>query len=106
MTTDVVCRLSPEGEELAAKREELARLETELADRELALASLKAELAAFEGLYLRRVGILYAELDEWTARLPNAYENDIPLIALDIFKILDERRFVERSFKKFFQSRL
>lgn len=69
MTTDVVRRLSPEGEELAAKREELARLEAELADRELALASLKAELAAFEGLYLRRVGILYAELDEWTARL-------------------------------------
>lgn len=69
MTTNVVRRLSPEGEELAAKREELARLEAELADRELALASLKAELAAFEGLYLRRVGILYAELDEWTARL-------------------------------------
>jgi DNA repair exonuclease SbcCD ATPase subunit len=69
MTTEVVRRLSPEEEELAAKREELVRLETELADRELALASLKAELAAFEGLYLRRVGILYAELDEWTARL-------------------------------------
>ncbi|MGB8098160.1 MAG: J domain-containing protein [Terracidiphilus sp.] len=69
MTSGVVRRLSPEEEELAAKREDLARLEAELADRELALASLKAELAAFEGLYLRRVGILYAELDEWTARL-------------------------------------
>jgi hypothetical protein len=65
----MVRRLSPEEEELAAKQEELARLEAELADRELALASLKAELATFEGLYLRRVGILYAELDEWTARL-------------------------------------
>jgi hypothetical protein len=69
MGTDIVKRLTPEEEELAAKREELARLESELADRELALASLKAELAAFEGLYLRRVGILYAELDEWNARL-------------------------------------
>jgi chromosome segregation ATPase len=69
MTTEVVRRLSPEGEELAARREELARLEAELADRELALASLRAELAAFEGLYLRRVGVLYAELDEWNARL-------------------------------------
>jgi hypothetical protein len=69
MTTEVVRRLSPEEEELAAKRKELARLEAELADRELALASLRAELAAFEGLYLRRVGVLYAELDEWNARL-------------------------------------
>jgi chromosome segregation ATPase len=69
MTTELVHRLSPEEEELAAKREELARLEAELADRELDLASLKAELAAFEGLYLRCVGVLYAELDEWNARL-------------------------------------
>jgi hypothetical protein len=69
MGIEIVKRLTPEEEELAAKREELARLEAELADRELTLASLKAELAAFEGLYLRRVGFLYAELDEWSARL-------------------------------------
>jgi chromosome segregation ATPase len=69
MTTEVVRRLSPEEEELAAKREELARLEADLAERELELASFKAELASFEGLYLRRVGVLYAELDEWNARL-------------------------------------
>jgi DNA repair exonuclease SbcCD ATPase subunit len=67
--TDLVPRLTPEEEELAAKREELARLEAQLADQELFLASLKAELAAFEGLYLRRVGVLYAKLDEWNARL-------------------------------------
>jgi hypothetical protein len=69
MKTELVRRLTPEEEELAAKRDELAQLEAQLADEELALASLKAELAGFEGLYLRRVGILYAELDEWTARL-------------------------------------
>ena len=69
MSLEIVRRLTPEEEELAAKREELARLQADLADRELALASLKAELAAFEGLYLRRVGALYAELDEWKARL-------------------------------------
>jgi hypothetical protein len=69
MKSELVRRLTPEEEELAAKREELARLESELADQELLLASLKAELAAFEGLYLRRVGVLYAELDEWNARL-------------------------------------
>jgi DNA repair exonuclease SbcCD ATPase subunit len=69
MSSEIVHRLSPEEEELAAKREELARLESQLADQELSLASLKAEMAAFEGLYLRRVGVLYAELDEWNARL-------------------------------------
>ncbi|MGD0155078.1 MAG: hypothetical protein ABSB50_03205 [Terracidiphilus sp.] len=69
MASEIVRQLTPEEEELAAKREELALLEAELADRELALVSLKAEITAFEGLYLRRVGILYAELDEWNARL-------------------------------------
>jgi len=69
MSSEVVHRLSPGVEELAAKRDELAQLEAQLADEELALASLKAELAAFEGLYLRRVGVLYAELDDWNARL-------------------------------------
>jgi hypothetical protein len=69
MPSEIVHRLSPEEEELAAKRDELALLEAQLADEELALASAKADLAAFEGLYLRRVGVLYAELDEWNARL-------------------------------------
>lgn len=69
MKSEIVRHQSPEEEELAAKREELGRLEAQLAEQELLLASLKAELAAFEGLYLRRVGVLYAELDEWNARL-------------------------------------
>jgi hypothetical protein len=69
MDTKLIRRLSPEEEELAAKRNELALLEAQLADRELELASLRAELAAFEGLYLRKVGVLYAELDEWNARV-------------------------------------
>lgn len=69
MPHQIIRKLTPEEEELAAKRAELARQESQLADQELLLASLKAELAAFEGLYLRRVGVLYAELDEWNARL-------------------------------------
>ena len=69
MSSEIVHRLSPEEEELAAKRDELAHLEAQLADEELALASLKAELAAFEGEYLRRIGVLYSELDDWNARL-------------------------------------
>ena len=69
MNTKIVGRLSPEEEELARKREELALLQAELAGRELFLTNLRAELSAFEGQYLRQVGTLYAELDEWNARI-------------------------------------
>src|SRR5271165_5432836 len=62
-------RKSPEEEELAQKREELELLQNQLAERELFLANLRAELAAFEGRYLREVGVLYAELDDWNARI-------------------------------------
>ncbi len=60
MRTGLVRPPTPEEEELAAKRDELARLESMLADQELTLAILRAELAAFEGLYLRSLAVLYA----------------------------------------------
>ena len=69
MKKEIVRRISPEEEELAKKREELALLQAELAERELFLTNLRAELAAFEGQYLRQVGTLYAELDEWNAKI-------------------------------------
>lgn len=69
MNAQIVRRLYPEEEELARKREELALLRAELADRELFLTNVRAELAAFEGRYLRQVGTLYAELDEWNAKI-------------------------------------
>lgn len=69
MPTEIVRHLSPEEQELARKRQELAILQAELTDRELSLANLRAELAAFEGRYLREVGILYAELDDWNAKI-------------------------------------
>ena len=69
MPTEIVHHLSPEEQELARKRQELAILQAELIDRELSLANLRAELAAFEGRYLREVGILYAELDDWNAKI-------------------------------------
>lgn len=69
MHTEITRRLSPEEEELAKTREELARLQAELAERELFLTNLRAELSAFEGQYLRQVGALYAELDEWNAKI-------------------------------------
>ncbi len=68
MGTGVDRRVSPEEEELAKKREELALLQADLADRELHLTDLRVELSAFERRYLRQVGILYAELDEWNAK--------------------------------------
>jgi chromosome segregation ATPase len=69
MKSEIARRLSPEEEELASKRDELALLQGELADRELYLASLRVELSIFEGRYLRVVGVLYAELDEWKAKI-------------------------------------
>src|SRR5271166_6488067 len=69
MSTEIVHRLSPEEEELAKKREELALLQAQLAERELFLTNLRAELSAFEGQYLWQVGTLYAELDEWNAKI-------------------------------------
>jgi hypothetical protein len=68
MHTEIICLLSPE-EELAKKRDELALLQNQLAEHELSLANMRAELAAFEGRYLRQVGTLYAELDDWNAKI-------------------------------------
>jgi predicted nucleic acid-binding Zn-ribbon protein len=65
----LIRRLKPEEEELVRKREELATIRATLAERELELVDLGAQLAAFEGRYLRQVGSLYAELDEWKARI-------------------------------------
>lgn len=67
--TGIERRLSPEEEELAKKRDELGLLQVQLAERELYLANLRAELSGFEGTYLRQVGVLYAELDEWNAKI-------------------------------------
>ncbi|MGH9605521.1 MAG: hypothetical protein ACRD3N_07455 [Terracidiphilus sp.] len=69
MKSEIALHLSPEEQELAEKRQELAVLQAELTDREVLLANLRAELAAFEGRYLREVGVLYAELDDWNAKI-------------------------------------
>jgi len=77
VTTLIERRLSPEEEELAKKRQELAELQVQLADRELSFASRRAELAAFEGKYLRRVGVLYAELDEYNAKIAELMAKEV-----------------------------
>jgi hypothetical protein len=69
MSGPIVRRLKPEEEELLRKREELAAVRADLAERELELVDFRGQLAAFEGGYLREVGTLYAELDDWKARI-------------------------------------
>ena len=68
MSGQITRRLKPEEEELRRKREELATVRATLAERELDLVDFRSQLAVFEGRYLRQVGTLYAELDEWKAR--------------------------------------
>ena len=69
MSGQITRRLKPEEEEILRKREELAAIRATLAERELELVDLRSQLTAFEGRYLRQVGTLYAELDEWKARI-------------------------------------
>src|SRR5271157_3314892 len=76
MSAETVRRMSPEEEELAKKREELALLQADLADRELYLTNLRVELSAFERRYLRQVGVLYAQLDEWNAKIAELVAED------------------------------
>ncbi len=69
MSRHITHRLKPEEEELERKRAELAAIKAIVVDRELELTDRRNELAALEGSYLRQVGVLYAELDEWTAKI-------------------------------------
>ena len=69
MVLEIVRKQTPEEEELLRKREELASVRAALAERELELAYFRAQLKSFEGRYLRQVGVLYAELDDWDAKI-------------------------------------
>ena len=69
MDSEITPQQLAEEQELARMSRELAVLETQLADRELFLAVLRTDLAVFEGRYLREVGVLYAELDDWKAKI-------------------------------------
>ncbi len=75
MSTETVRHISPE-EELSTRKEELTALRAELVDRELFLTNLRTELAAFEARYLREVGLLYAELDEWNAKIAELFADE------------------------------
>jgi hypothetical protein len=59
----------PEDAELFRRRAELTSLRATLATREAHLDRLRAQLNSFEGRYIRQVGVLYIQLDEWEDRI-------------------------------------
>lgn len=78
MNIDLIRAQTPEEKELVRKLAELTVLQGKLAQRELDLATLQAELHAFERMYLRIVGIRYAELDEIEAQIAEALAEASP----------------------------
>jgi len=65
----LILQPTPEDTALRLQREELASTRATLAERELEVADLRTLLKTFEGRYLRQVGVLYADLDDWEARI-------------------------------------
>lgn len=78
MSADIYIRPKPEEEELQQKQEELEELEKQLIERELQLVGLRRELAAFERLYVQKVGSRYAELDEIEAEIAEVLASRAP----------------------------
>jgi ABC-type phosphate transport system auxiliary subunit len=69
----------PEDAELSKKQSELGELQSRLADLELQLLTLHLELDEFENLYHKKVGPLYAELDEVEAQIAEQQAKREPL---------------------------
>ncbi len=69
MPAEIILQQSPDAAALLDQRKRLAAVRAALAERESELAQIRAQLNAFEGRYLRQVGILYAELDDLEARI-------------------------------------
>jgi hypothetical protein len=69
MPAEITLQRTPDDLDLLDKREQLAAVRAGLAERESELAQLRSQLKAFEGRYLRQVGVLYAELDDLEARI-------------------------------------
>jgi hypothetical protein len=60
---------TPEEAELPLRRAELRALRATLSAHEAALARLRSHLHSFEARYIRQVGVLYVQLDEWNDRI-------------------------------------
>jgi hypothetical protein len=68
-TTALAHPRTPVAAELFLRRAQLAHLRSQIAASEATLAQLRAQLHSFEGRYIRQVGVLYAQLDEWEFRI-------------------------------------
>ena len=69
--------------ELNRRRDELAALRATLTARELAVGDLRRHLISFEGRYLRQVGLLFRQLDEWERRFTRLQISDATLEDLE-----------------------
>jgi hypothetical protein len=69
MSTALFREPTPEEVELAHQRHVLASLRAVLAERESELEHLRSQIFSFEGRYIRQVGVLYRQLDEWEERI-------------------------------------
>jgi hypothetical protein len=87
MPAEIVLAQSPDATSLLERRERLAAVRTALAEREAELAQYRAQLKAFENLYFRQVGVLYAELDEIEARIA---EREVALYDSDAARLRAE----------------
>jgi hypothetical protein len=67
--TSIFRTQTQEEAELARKRGELAAVREALAARERELDHLRDQLFSFEGRYIRQVGVLYRQLEEWEERI-------------------------------------
>jgi hypothetical protein len=67
--TAIVRVTTREEAELAGRRRELATVRQALAAREHELERLRDQLFSFEGRYIRQVGVLYRQLEEWEERI-------------------------------------
>jgi hypothetical protein len=70
MPSRAIFRLpTPEEAALARAQLTLAALRATLAQRESTLTQLRDRLHSFEGRYIRQVGVLYVQLDDWYRRI-------------------------------------
>jgi hypothetical protein len=65
----IVRATTREEAELARRRRELAAVREALTARERDLERLRDQLFSFEGRYIRQVGVLYRQLEEWEERI-------------------------------------
>ena len=76
--TAIARQPKPEDAEVFRRRAQLANLRATLATREADLDHLRAQLNSFEGRYIRQVGVIYIQLDEWENRIAELHNPTQP----------------------------